>query len=227
MYLIGLTGSIGSGKSTVAKMLIERNIPVVDADFYARKVVEPGKPAWKKIKANFGEDVFKENGELDRTRLGQIIFEDKAKRRLLNEITHPEIYKEIFKVCVLHFFQGRPYVVLDLPLLFEHGALVGYMHKIIVVTCERDQQIQRLRSRDNMDEASAVLRVQSQWSMEEKAKRANFVIDNAGTVDETKEQVEKMMAIIEDDNFHIRIRVCIAVAAGLICGFFYFVFLSS
>ncbi|CAB0007390.1 unnamed protein product [Nesidiocoris tenuis] len=205
MYLIGLTGSIGSGKSTVAKMLIERNIPVVDADFYARKVVEPGKPAWKKIKANFGEDVFKENGELDRTRLGQIIFEDKAKRRLLNEITHPEIYKEIFKVCVLHFFQesildsfdflhspGRPYVVLDLPLLFEHGALVGYMHKIIVVTCERDQQIQRLRSRDNMDEASAVLRVQSQWSMEEKAKRANFVIDNAGTVDETKEQVYEL-----------------------------------
>uniref|UniRef100_A0A0A9Y3C7 Dephospho-CoA kinase domain-containing protein n=1 Tax=Lygus hesperus TaxID=30085 RepID=A0A0A9Y3C7_LYGHE len=221
MFLVGLTGGIGTGKSSVAKMLEARNIPVVDADFFARKVVEPGKPAWRKIKFHFGEEVFKEHGEIDRQRLGQIVFEDVEKRRKLNHIVHPEIYKEIFWVVCGYFFKGYSFVVLDLPLLFEHGAVNCYMHKIIVVTCDKEQQIQRVMARDNADENYAKARISSQWPIEEKAKRANFVVDNSGSLEETEEQVEKMVRILRDDKFHIRLRAFIALGGTLIIGSMY------
>lgn len=97
-------------------------------------VVEPGKTAWKKIKKEFGDGVFKENGELDRDALGKLIFDDIEKRRTLNNITHPEIHCTIYKEVVRFFFLGHNFIVLDLPLLFETGVMLNYLHKIITVT---------------------------------------------------------------------------------------------
>lgn len=97
-------------------------------------MVEPGKPAWKKIKDAFGEGVFKENDELDREELGKLIFDDVEKRKILNQITHPEIHRTIYKEVFKYFFQGHDFIVVDLPLLFETGVMLNYCHKIITVT---------------------------------------------------------------------------------------------
>lgn len=97
-------------------------------------VVEPGKPAWYKIKKEFGDDVFQSDGNLDRIKLGDHIFNDIEKRKKLNAITHPDIYKEIIWQAFKYFFQGHSFIVMDLPLLFETGKMLGYLYKIIVVT---------------------------------------------------------------------------------------------
>lgn len=96
--------------------------------------MEPQKPAWKKIRKEFGEGVFQEDGQLDRTKLGDLIFNDVEKRKKLNEITHPDIYRGICWQALKYFFQGHPFIVMDLPLLFETGNMLNYLHKIIVVT---------------------------------------------------------------------------------------------
>ncbi|XP_016327489.1 dephospho-CoA kinase domain-containing protein-like [Sinocyclocheilus anshuiensis] len=119
MFLVGLTGGIASGKSTASSQLKELGCPVIDADVVARKVVEPQSPAYRLIVQHFGQEILLDNGEIDRQKLGQIIFSSPKKRRLLNSITHPEIHKEMFKQILLYFIKGYRYVVLDVPLLFE------------------------------------------------------------------------------------------------------------
>ncbi|XP_014258472.1 uncharacterized protein LOC106671964 [Cimex lectularius] len=221
MYIVGLTGGIASGKSTVSKILKEAGIPVVDADFHARRVVEPGRKAWKKIKAEFGDKILKSNGQLDREQLGMLIFQDRAKRRRLNEITHPEIYKEMFWESIKCFYEGHAFIVLDLPLLFESGTMVDYCHKIIVVTCEPEQQLERLLLRDNLTERSARMRIESQMSLDEKARQASFVIDNSGTIEDTQTQVEQLIRLLKADKFHWKVRLICGIAVffsvSLVC----------
>lgn len=134
MFIVGLTGGIATGKSTVCDVFREHGIPVIDADVAARKVVEPGRKAWHLIKKEFGDAVFHKDGQLNREILGEIIFDSVEKRRKLNEITHPEIYSEMFWAAVKCFFQGHQFIVMDLPLLFESGSMLDYLYKIIVVT---------------------------------------------------------------------------------------------
>ncbi|XP_058821704.1 dephospho-CoA kinase domain-containing protein [Topomyia yanbarensis] len=217
MFLIGLTGGISTGKSTVSKVFRESGVPVIDADAIARYVVEPGKPAWHKIKAAFGNSVIKaDSGELDREVLGRIIFDDVDKRRILNEITHPEIHRIVYKEVIKCFFLGHNFVVLDLPLLFETGIMLNLMHKIITVTCEEDIQLTRLMDRNHLSEADAKKRIKQQMPLEQKCNQSHFVIENSGTLQDTEEQTLKILSVLQDSNQHWKIRGVIFATAAIL-----------
>ena len=206
MFIVGLTGGIATGKSSVAAIFREHGIPVIDADQIARKVVEPGKPAWQKIQKEFGPEVFLNTNELDRAKLGDLIFNNVEKRKKLNTITHPYIYKEIYWQTFKYFLQGHPFIAMDLPLLFETGHMLNYLHKIIVVTCEEDLQLQRLMERTGFTEAKAKLRVAVQMSLEKKAEMANFVIENSGSERDTREQTIKIINVLKSSRYHWKLR---------------------
>ena len=206
MFIVGLTGGIATGKSSVAAIFREHGIPVIDADQIARKVVEPGKPAWHKIRKEFGPEVFLNTNELDRAKLGDLIFNNVEKRKKLNTITHPYIYKEIYWQTFKYFLQGHPFIVMDLPLLFETGHMLNYLHKIIVVTCEEDLQLLRLMDRTGFTEAKAKLRVAVQMSLEKKAEMANFVIENSGSALDTREQTIKIINVLKSSRYHWKLR---------------------
>ncbi|XP_043285829.1 dephospho-CoA kinase [Venturia canescens] len=219
MFIVGLTGGIATGKSTVAAIFREHEIPVIDADTIARQVVEPGKRAWRKIHTEFGDGVFQEDGSLDRTKLGDLIFNDVEKRKKLNAITHPDIYREMCWQALKYFFKGHPFIVMDLPLLFETGSMLNYLHKIIVVTCEEDLQLQRLMERCNFNEEKAKLRISSQMSLDKKTEMANFVIENSGTEQDTRKQTIKIINVLKCSKHHWRLRFilgvfCTVVLAG-------------
>ncbi|XP_063708237.1 dephospho-CoA kinase domain-containing protein [Culicoides brevitarsis] len=219
MFLVGLTGGISTGKSTISKLFRDNGVPVIDADIIARQVVEPGKKAWKKIKKEFGDGVFKENGELDRDALGKLIFDDIEKRRKLNDITHPEIHCTIYKEVVRYFFLGHNFIVLDLPLLFETGVMLNYLHKIITVTCEEDIQLTRLMDRNKLSESDAKKRIASQMPLERKCEQSNFVIENSGSTKDAEEQFYKILNILSESNQHWKIRgILLATTALLFSG---------
>ncbi|XP_072762799.1 dephospho-CoA kinase domain-containing protein [Anoplolepis gracilipes] len=216
MYLVGLTGGIATGKSSVAAIFREHGIPVIDADLIARKVVEPGKPAWHKIQQEFGPDVFLDTKYLDRTKLGDLIFNDVEKRKKLNAITHPDIYKEIYWQTIKYFLQGYPFIVMDLPLLFETGHMLNYLHKIIVVTCEEDLQLQRLIERSAFTEAKAKIRIAAQMSLEKKAEMANFVIENSGSLRDTREQTIKVINVLKCSKHHWKLRFLVGFCCTIL-----------
>ncbi|XP_032674055.1 dephospho-CoA kinase [Odontomachus brunneus] len=216
MYLVGLTGGIATGKSTVAAVFREHGIPVIDADIIAREVVEPGKPAWYKIQNEFGSEVFLETRYLDRAKLGELIFNDVEKRRKLNAITHPDIYKKIYWQVFQYLIQGHPFIVLDLPLLFETGHMLDFLHKIIVVTCEEDLQLQRLMERSGFTEAKAKIRVAAQMSLEKKAEMANFVIENSSSVSDTREQTIKVINVLRCSKQHWKLRCLVGFCCTIL-----------
>ncbi|XP_064648083.1 dephospho-CoA kinase domain-containing protein-like [Lineus longissimus] len=218
MFLVGLTGGIATGKSTVSSMFRELGCPIIDADLAAREVVKPHKKAWNKIKAHFGPEVLLGNSELNRARLGEIIFSDPEKRKLLNSITHPEIYKHMIYEAFTYFFTGSPFVILDLPLLFETGSMVPYMSKIIVVSCDDETQLQRLKQRNNFTDDEANSRISSQMALETKRKRASYVINNSKTLVETKQQVEQIFRELGASKLHWRLRIIlVSCLVGLFC----------
>ncbi|XP_027624687.1 dephospho-CoA kinase domain-containing protein isoform X2 [Tupaia chinensis] len=135
MFLVGLTGGIASGKSSVLQVLQQLGCAVVDVDVIARHVVQPGYPAHRRIVEAFGTEVLLENGDINRKVLGDLIFNNPDRRHLLNTITHPEIRKEMMKETFKYFLQGYRYVVLDIPLLFETKKLLKYMKHTVVVYC--------------------------------------------------------------------------------------------
>mgnify|MGYP001343387574 FL=1 len=200
--IIGLTGSIGTGKSTIAKKLIERNIPVIDADLIAREVVEPGKEAYEKIVETFGEEILQEDQTLDRKKLGAIVFEDETKRKALNEIVHPAIRKEMLAQRDAYMKQKEPCVVLDIPLLYE-SKLTHFVEKVIVVYTDREVQLERILKRDHITKEEALQRINAQIDVKEKAKWADAVIDNNGTIEESERQLLDILAnwdvLPEDD----------------------------
>ncbi|CAI8027904.1 Dephospho-CoA kinase domain-containing protein [Geodia barretti] len=134
MLIFGLTGGIASGKSTVSRILEELGCPVVDADVLARRVVEPGRPAWRAIVGHFRDEILQEDGTINRERLGSIVFDDESKRKTLNRCTHPYIRREVLWELAKHFSKGSSYVVLVSPLLFETKYALHYMRQTIVVS---------------------------------------------------------------------------------------------
>eukprot|EP00095_Tigriopus_kingsejongensis_P004511 snap_masked-scaffold427_size174323-processed-gene-0.28 protein:Tk04511 transcript:snap_masked-scaffold427_size174323-processed-gene-0.28-mRNA-1 annotation:"dephospho- kinase domain-containing" len=224
MFLIGLTGGVATGKSTIGKMFQDLGVPIVDADLMARRVVEPGRSAWHKIKKEFGPQVILEgSGEVDRVALRKIIFEDELQREKLNRITHPEIYKEMCWEVAKCTLAGHQYVILDLPLLFEADVMVDYMHKIIVVTCEEDLQLQRLMEQRRLSERESILMINAQMCLEQKAERAQFVIENSGSLRDTREQVEQIHQELSQSRFHWKIRLIFGLAFGGAVGLLYLV----
>ncbi len=190
--LIGLTGGIATGKSTVSRMLRTAGVPVVDADEVARSVVRPGLPAHREIVACFGQGVLQPDGTIDRERLGRLVFSDRAALARLNAITHPAIEAEIAAQVARLQGPNRP-VVVDIPLLFEVGDPETY-DEVVLVYVDRETQIQRLMARDGLTRTDAVQRLQAQLPIETKVARADRIIDNRGTLDQTRAQVSALLA---------------------------------
>ncbi|MBT2582492.1 dephospho-CoA kinase [Planococcus sp. ISL-109] len=191
--IIGLTGSIASGKSTVSQMLQELGYPVVDADLVARQVVEPRSETLRKIEEAFGPEVIRENGSMDREKVGAIIFNNPASRKKLNDIIHPAIRAEMLKQRQAYLDAGFKTVVMDIPLLFE-SKLQHMVDKILVVSVTEQEQLRRLVDRNNFTEKEARARIASQLPMSVKEAGADEVLDNNGTVEETKRQLMRILA---------------------------------
>ncbi|MGG3560395.1 dephospho-CoA kinase [Neobacillus rhizosphaerae] len=186
--VIGLTGGIASGKSTVSTMFKEMNIPVVDADVEARLAVMKGEVAYFQIIDTFGKDILLEDGEIDRQKLGSIIFHQEEKRKLLNEIVHPEVRKRMIGQVEKASQTGEEVIVLDIPLLFE-SKLTYMVEKTILVYVNYDTQLERLMKRNSLSIDDAKARIQSQMPLNEKMRLADAVINNNGSVEETKKQL--------------------------------------
>jgi dephospho-CoA kinase len=195
--IVGLTGSIACGKSTVTQMLRDLGAYVVDADVWARKVVEPGSEGLNAIVRAFGTQVLTADGHLNRKALGQIVFGDEAKRQMLNAITHP-LVRAGMKAETEAYFRDRPNspIVWDVPLLFE-GETKNYVDVTVVVYVDEETQLQRLMRRDGISRDDAMKRIRSQLPIEEKKKLADYVIDNRGTIEQTRKQVEQTWHILQ------------------------------
>ncbi|MFJ6411240.1 dephospho-CoA kinase [Terribacillus saccharophilus] len=189
--VIGLTGGIASGKSTVSDLFKEYNIPVVDADIVAREVVEPGEPALDSIVDSFGSEILLPDGSLDRQKLGGIIFRNQEKREILNGIVHP-VVRERMIADRDRLKTGHPAVVLDIPLLFE-GNQLHLVDKVVVVNVDPRIQLERLMQRNDLTEQAALDRINSQMPLADKAARADAIIDNNGSRDETRAQLKKLL----------------------------------
>lgn len=187
--IIGLTGSIATGKSTVANMIKELGIPVIDADKIAREVVEPGEPAYEQIVNQFGQGILFPDGTLDRKKLGSIVFQNKEKREQLNCIVHPAIRKKMDAQKNDYLQRGFKTVVMDIPLLFEGKRNQNEFDKILLVAVSEEVQLKRLLERDKMGEEDARNRIRSQMPIKEKIPLADAVIWNNGTLEETKAQL--------------------------------------
>ncbi|MEJ2100751.1 MAG: dephospho-CoA kinase [Desulfobacterales bacterium] len=188
MQVIGLTGGIATGKSTVCAILENAGAVIIDADRIARNLVKKNLPAYRQIVDTFGESILLPDGEINRTALGDLIFNDPRKKQLLNKIIHPQVGKETHRQ-LKHIEKSNPHalVILDIPLLLESG-----MHKdlseVIVVYTPEHIQIKRLMVRDHISQKNALARIRSQMPIEKKKKLATIVIDNSGPLEHTRKQ---------------------------------------
>ena len=189
MLLVGLTGGIASGKSTVSAMLAELGAQVIDADHIARQVVMPGTPAWCKLRDHFGPGVLHPDGQLDRQALADIVFADKSKLALLNEITHPAIFARIADRLEAHHGQDVV-VVLDAALLIEAGLAEG-VDVVVVVHSPREIQVERLAAK-GVGATDARNRIAAQLEPEKRLARADIVVDNTGSLEDLGRQVDKL-----------------------------------
>ncbi|MBI1912871.1 MAG: dephospho-CoA kinase [Deltaproteobacteria bacterium] len=190
--IIGLTGGIASGKSLVSGELKKLGAHIIDADIIAREIVEPGSPAYDDIVREFGAGILNEDSTIDRKALGKIVFADKEKLHKLNRITHPRIIEKINgKIKELNDNHKDPVIIVDIALLIEVG-LHKDMTKVMVVYSDEKTQIERLRKRDNLSEEEAQQRLKAQMPMAEKLGYADYVIDNTGTAEQTKERVKQL-----------------------------------
>lgn len=185
MLTIGLTGGIGSGKSTVSTLFAELGVPVIDADVVAREVVKPGEPALDEIAARFGQEILNPDGSLNRTNLRELIFADPQARRDLETILHPRIRSRMAEqLSALE----TPYALLSIPLLVESGHAYN-LDRVLVVDLPEDQQIQRVCQRDNSSREQTVAILKAQCSRQERLAIADDVIENSGDLAALKEQV--------------------------------------
>ena len=190
--LVGLTGGIATGKSTVSTMFGHLSAKVVDADLLAREVVMPGQPALAEIVSEFGAGVLQPDGHLDRRKLGAIVFSDPERRKRLEQITHPAIYTRQQRVLSVYEEEAFEGVVLwDAAVLIESGGHKR-MDKLVVVLTDPETELARLKARDGMDEEEARGRIAAQMPVADKAKLADYVIDNSGTRAETERQVREV-----------------------------------
>ncbi len=192
MKLIGLTGGAGSGKSTVASMLRDLGAVVLDADVAAHTVYEPGSLGFDLIEAEFGPDYIRD-GKIDRARLGELVFHDADARARLNAIVHPLVREWMAAQTANALMRGAAVVVQDVPLLFENG-LENLYSDVLLVYVPEETQVRRLVEGRGLSEDRARAIVATQMPIEDKRARARRVIDNQGTRDETREQVEKVWA---------------------------------
>lgn len=193
MRIFGLTGGIASGKSTVGRMLRELGAPIVDADLLAREVVGKGSEGLAALHRHFGDSILLPNGELDRKRLGAVVFSDSEARIALNDITHPRI-AEAGREAIERLAQAGHEIAIYEAALIVENRLQEKMNGLIVVAIPEALQLQRLAERDRSSEEEARSRVASQLPLSEKIAVADYVIDNSATTAETRQQVEALWA---------------------------------
>ncbi|MFA1711875.1 dephospho-CoA kinase [Peribacillus frigoritolerans] len=191
--IIGITGGIASGKSTVSLYLQELGFTIVDADLASRAVVEPGEEAYHQVVKAFGEDILLTDGNIDRVKLGSIIFNDQEKRLLLNGIVHPAVRNWMRVKTEAALSSGEETVFMDIPLLFE-SKLTFMVDKTLLIYVDEQVQLQRLMNRNGLSEKEALARINSQMPLADKKALADAVIDNNGDINETKRQVKAILS---------------------------------
>ncbi|WP_026893774.1 dephospho-CoA kinase [Clostridiisalibacter paucivorans] len=198
--IIGITGGIATGKSTVTKILLDKGFTVIDADKIAKKVVEIGEPCYVDIVDVFGKKILNEYLEIDRKKLGDIIFKDEEARKKLNRIVHPKVFDEIKKHINLNELKNK-IIFLDIPLLIESIKEMGqndiYADEIWLIYVELDTQIDRLMNRDKISKDEALMKINAQMSLEEKKQYADRIIYNDGTIEELKIKISKIIDEVE------------------------------
>ena len=199
MIVAGLTGGIGTGKSTVAKIFKEAGAIVIDADKIAKEAVQKGRPAWRKIVNHFGRDILLPDGQINRKHLADIIFNDLRQKEILNQIVHPIVFEETERILKeIENNVPNSVVIVDIPLLIESG-MKRNLAEIIVVYIPEEIQIQRLMARDDLNLQEALARIRSQIPIEDKKSKATILIDNSSSRSETRRVVLKVFNKLQQD----------------------------
>jgi dephospho-CoA kinase len=193
--VFGLTGGIGSGKSTVAARFRERGLPVIDADELAREAVLKGSPGLGEIVAEFGAEVLDTNGELDRKKLADVVFADEAARKQLEQITHPRVRALSLERVQALAAEGQPLACYEVPLLIETG-LADVLRPLVVVSVDEATQVARTVGRDAASEAQVRARIAAQLPLAKKAEMADHVIDNSGPLAATRARADEVLDAI-------------------------------
>ena len=195
--IIGLTGGIASGKSTIASFFKDEGIPVIETDQIAKTILQPGSDAFNEVVKHFGEEILLSEGIINRKALGERIFKDDHERDILNQIVHPEVRIITQSKADVLKKEGHAIIVIDVPLLFEAG-FDQDVDQTLVVSVPKDIQIERLMARDGIEKAYALKKINAQMPLKEKRKRADFVIDNRGSILDTKNQFNEVLKALKE-----------------------------
>ncbi len=192
MKVVGLTGNIASGKTEVAKIFKDLGAKIIDADQIAREIVKPGEIAWEEIRREFGDEILNSDRTINRLKLGEIVFKDNEERDRINKITHPRIIERMKELIKKYKKDNVKVVIIEAALIVERGGLKDTIDGLIVITADEETQIKRIIKRDELKRDEAISRINSQMPIAEKVKHATYVIDNSGTLSETRKQVEEV-----------------------------------
>lgn len=192
-----MTGGIATGKSYVRARIAARGVLTLDADAIVHRLFTGGSDVTAEVRRRFGTSVVRHDGAVDRQALGRIVFADASARRDLEAIVHPRVYERIAEWADAQAREGAPWVLVDIPLLFETGRDRAF-DRVIVAACSPEEQVRRIRQRDGLGEAVALARLAAQWPIAEKVRRANDVIDTSGSFGETDRQVDGVCKAIDE-----------------------------
>lgn len=197
MLVVGLTGNIGCGKSSLSELLMSKNIDVIDADIISREIMYD-KELLETIFYEFGTEIKNNDGTLNRKKLGNIVFNDDDMLIKLNSITHPAIKRKINDRIIDISNQGKNIVVIDAALLIE-GKFLDLVDKLVVITCNEEVQLNRVVNRDNMTKEEVLKRINSQMKQDEKIKYADYIIDNSKDMNNLKDEFDKLFIYIKEN----------------------------
>lgn len=201
MRNIGMTGGIGCGKSKVAEIFESLGFYTIDSDITSRKVMEINGPAYNQIVSYFGKDILDENKNIIRKKLGSIVFNNKEKLKVLENIVHPAIYEyERKKRAAIYGKDSKAVVITHAALMIESGSYKNY-DAVIIVTCNKDVQINRVMQRDNISISDAEKIISCQMNQSERLKYADFIIDNSSNIDDLKKEVKRVYDLISEINY--------------------------
>ena len=192
MLTVALTGGIATGKSVIADILKDLGCYIHHADRVAHELMEPGKPAWRKIVARFGKEILDEDEKINRFRLGKIVFANKKEQHFLNELIHPLVHEKKKEMIQNLEKEGRFNIFVSEAALTVEAGLTDFFDKVIVVYCNQDIQLKRLMERNEINQKEAFQKLESQMKPEEKLKYADYIIDTSGTLQDTVEQTERV-----------------------------------
>jgi len=196
---VALTGGIASGKSVVASILEEKGFFVRSADNAAHELMSPGRPAWKKIVTRFGRDILRQDRTIDRARLGPVAFSDPAARRFLDRLLHHLVLAEQERILRRLEREGRVRIFVSEAALTVEAGFARHFDRVVVVHCSKSEQVRRLRERDGIGRAAALLKIGAQMPRKEKLRHADYAIDTSGSLAETVEQTERVCAQLVRD----------------------------